>query len=202
MRALLVAALASGLLAGCASDPVKKDVASDGLPVWISQPCANQPAEALCSVAESDFAGADVEAAKTDAETACKNRIADQLQAEVGRLTERLSSAMKDLGKGKIYGERTLKDINQNFQQISLRGLRYTDYFFYPDRANPKKVWVRALLTIDTNKFSQDVMAAMESDAAAEKLEMKHEDAMNRFEAVRQQYLQEKAAAKQPAPQK
>ncbi|HEY3451343.1 MAG TPA: hypothetical protein VGK67_33605 [Myxococcales bacterium] len=187
--------LVLGLLAtGCATDPVKKDVAGDGLPVWISQPCLNQPVEALCAVAESDFAATDVEAAKTDAETACKNKLADQLQAQVGRLTELSRTAMKDLGKGKVYGERSVKDINQNFQEISLRGLRYTEYFYYPDRVAPKKLWVRAVVTVDTNKFSQDMMAAMTEEAAADKLEIKHEEAMLRFEAVRKQYLDEKAA--------
>lgn len=197
LTSLLAVAL-SASLTGCKSSPeIRTRTADDGLPVWLSQPCADMPVEALCAVGESDFAAIDVEAAKTDAETAAKNRIADQVQAEVGRLTERLSSAMKDLAQGRIYGQRSLKDINQNFQQLSLRGLRYTEYFFHPDRVNPKKIWVRAVVTIDSNKLSQEIMNAMLADAAADKLEIKHEDAMLRFDAVRQQYLNEKKAAHQ-----
>jgi hypothetical protein len=194
IRSLCWVVAAMVLMPACATDPVKKDVASDGLPIWISQPCVGLPPEAVCATAESDLAAADVEAAKSDAETTCKNRIADQLQAEVGRLTERLSSAMKELGDGKIYGERTMKDINQSFQQMSLRGLRYTDYFYAPSRVQPKKVFVRAILTLDSNKFSQDLLAAMIAEAAAAKLEIKHEEAMSRFEVIRRQFLEEKAS--------
>lgn len=196
IRGIAVAVVAAGALGACASS--NTNLASDGLPVWIDNPCMNQPAGAICAVAESDFAASDVEMAKTDAETVAKNRIADQISAKVGRLTERLASAMKDLTTGQTVGERTLKDINQNFQEQTLNGLRYVDYFYYPNRVEPKKLWVRAVVTVESNKFSQDIVNAMMAGAQSERLEMKHEEAQNRFDAVRKQYLAEEAAGQNP----
>ncbi len=203
-RAALAMVFLAGIeLGGCSSGPQvqpekKLSLKDDGLPVWVDQPCVGLPVGALCSVAESDFAGADVEAAKTDAETVCKNRIADQISTQVGRLTERLSSAMKDLSHGQVVGEKTLKDINQNYQQTTLRGVRYVDYFFFPDRVSPKKLWVRAMVTVDSNKMSREVADAMLSAAAAQRLEMRHEEAQARFDAVRRQYLDEESKKKLP----
>lgn len=196
IRGFAVAVLAAGSLGACAS--TSPNLASDGLPVWIDNPCMGQPAGAICAVAESDFAASDVEMAKTDAETVAKNRISDQISARVGRLTERLASAMKDLTSGQTVGERTLKDINQNFQQQTLNGLRYVDYFYYPNRVEPKKLWVRAVVTVESNKFSQDIVNAMMAGAQSERLEMKHEEAQARFDAVRKQYLSEEAAGHTP----
>lgn len=200
---VLVMSLVLVLGACAASGPQLK---ADGIPAWVDQPCAGQPAVALCAVGESDLAAANVEAAKTDAETAAKNKIVDQISAKVGRLTERLNSAMKDLSNGQIVGERTVKDINRNFQEMTIGGLRYVEYFFLPDRLSPKRVWVRAVVTVDSNKMSQDIVNAMMRGATEQKLEMKHEEAMNRFDAVRKQYLDEEAAAQAkahpaPAPQ-
>lgn len=192
-------ALVGIALASCATTP-KHELAEDGIPVWIDRPEEGLPEGVLAAVAESDFAAADVEAAKTDAETAVKNRLADQIEAKVGRLTERLSSAMRDLASGRTLGERSIRDINQNFQEIALRGVRYSDYFFYPNRKDPTKVWVRGYISVDSNKMSQEIVAAMMSDAVAEKLEMKHEEAQLRFEKVRQDYLREEAGGGAPAP--
>jgi|SRR4051812_36084731 hypothetical protein len=200
---------ATALLAVCACSGSKANVQpdkdretlSDGLPAWVDAPCAGAPKDAICAVAESDFATADVEAAKVDAEMVCKNRIADQISTRVSRLTERLSSAMKDLSAGRTVGERTLKDINQNFQELTLNGLRFDDYFYWPTRAEPKKVYVRALVTVDSNRMSQDIVNAMLAGAMRDKLELKHEEAQQRFEAVRKQYLdEERKAAEAPAP--
>lgn len=101
MRRVGLAVLAAGTLGACASSG--PNLAADGLPVWVDNPCLGQSKEAICAVAESDFAGVDVELAKTDAETVAKNRIADQISAKVGRLTERLASAMKDLTTGRRW---------------------------------------------------------------------------------------------------
>ena len=181
-----------GLLAvaawACASGP---ELTEDGVPTWVDRPCDGFEQPVLCAVGESDLAAADVEAGKTDAETAAKNRIADQIQARVGRLTERLSSAMKDLANGKTYGEHTLKDINRNFSEVTLSGLRYTDYYYLPDRLNPQKVWVRAMVSVDTNRMSEEIASAMLQSAAKEKLEYKHEAAQQRFDAVRREYLRD-----------
>ena len=186
-RLLAFCALATPI--SCASGP---EVTKEGLPVWVDQPCSGlDAATTLCAVGESDFAAADVEAAKTDAETAAKNRIAEQLQAKNGRLVERLSSAMKDLANGRTYGERTVKDINRNFSETTLTGLRFDAYHFIPDRLSPQRVFVRALLSVDTNKMAQDISAAMLSSAAQDRLEFKHEEAQQRFDAVRRQYLEE-----------
>ena len=187
-RTVLAVAMLSGL-PSCASAP---DVTKEGLPVWVDTPCSGiDGGTTLCAVGESDFARADVEAAKTDAETAAKNRIAEQLQAKNGRLVERLSSAMKDLANGRTYGERTIKDINRNFSETTLTGLRFDAYHFIPDRLSPQRVFVRALLSVDTNKMSEDIASAMLSSAAQEKLEFKHEEAQQRFDAVRRRYLDE-----------
>ncbi|MBI5547141.1 MAG: hypothetical protein HY901_24945 [Deltaproteobacteria bacterium] len=206
MRALSIPVVLGALVAfiGCSSgdSAIKKtEIADDGLPAWVSDPCAGiSDASALCAVAESAFAAADVEAAKTDAETVCKNRLADQVTAKVGRLTERLNSAMKDLSNGRTVGEHTIKDINQSYQQTTLHGLRYGDYFFWPSRTEPKKVWVRAYVTVDSNKMSQDIVNAMMAGAQAERLELKHEEAQMRFDAVRQKYLEEEKAQQGSAP--
>ncbi len=203
---VLVAALAFSSFVGCATTdnlvPVKEvELEADGLPIWVDQPCAGLPVGALCAVAESSLAAADVEAGKVDAETSCKNRLAEQVSAKIGRLTERLASAAKDLGTGRTYGERTLKDINQNFEQTELHGIRYSDYFFTPDRLAPTKVYVRAVITVDSNKLSQEIVAAMMRGAEADKLEFKHEEAQARFDAVRAAYLaEEKATADAAAP--
>ena len=201
------AAVVAGVLlaaAGCKSGPPvqeEKSVAlkNDGLPLWLDQPCVGQPVDALCAAGESDFAAADVEAAKTDAETAAKNRIADQLQARNTRLTERYSNALKDLGNGKVLGQRSLADINRNFNEQALQGLRYTEYFYYPDRVNPRKVYVRAVLTQDSTRHSQQILDAMLSAAQAEQLKLNHREAQLRLEAVRQQYLAEEADRAQRA---
>jgi uncharacterized coiled-coil protein SlyX len=183
---LIVALSATALLAACAHSS-GTPVTEEGVPVWVDNACHGQPKEAICAVGQSDFAAADVEAAKTDAETAAKNRIVDQLQANVGRLTERLSSVMKDLANGKTYGKRTLKDINQNFTEMTLTGLRYESYHYLPDRLHPEVVYVRAILTVDTNKMSEDIIGAMNSAAAAEGLEFDHQAAQLRYEQVRKE---------------
>lgn len=179
-------------LAACATG--NANLASDGLPHWIDQACAGMPANAICAVGESDFVRVDVEAGKTDAETAAKNRIAEQLETKVGLLTERLMEAMRDLSSGKDIGQRSIKQINQNFQVTRLQGLRYQDYFFYPNRIEPRKVYVRAVVTIESSELSQEIVNAMMAEATAQKLQMKHEDAQARFDAVRKQYLAEEAA--------
>jgi hypothetical protein len=199
MRGLLMGAVALALVSCGSKQGIvgEKEVPlrADGLPVWVDQPCVGLPVGALCAVAESDFAAADVEAAKVDAETACKNRLADQLTSKVARLTERLASAMRDLASGKTYGDATLKDINQNFKETQLDGVRYVDYFFWPSRTRPRKLWVRAMITVDSNKMSQQIVEAMLTSARAEALEFEHEKAQVRFDAVRKQYLDEEKAS-------
>lgn len=177
------------VLGGCMSSGEKKGIAEDGLPVWIDRPCDGEDPETICAVGSSDFAAADVEAAKADAETVAKNQVADQLQTRVTRLTERANTVMQELG-GKPVGEKTFKDINRNFNEREIVGLRYVEYFYYPDRVSPEKVYVRAVLNQDSAKFSQDVIDAM-AKAGAEELELSHEEAMLRLQAVREEYLAE-----------
>lgn len=189
----LVCSLSLTLVVACGttSSSAKKDVGEDGLPNWIDFPCDGQAPETICAVGSSDFAAADVEAAKTDAQTVAKNQIADQLQAEVRGLTERYNTVMAKVG-GKPVGQRSLKQINQNVTDTTIVGLRYVEYHYMPTRAEPEKVWVRAILTSDSNKFSQDVLDAMLTAANEEELELNHEEAQLRFEEVRRQYLAEK----------
>jgi hypothetical protein len=189
----------STALFGCATDgkEVNGDkqvkLEDDGLPNWIDDCGVGLEKGTICAVAESDFAATDVEAAKTDAEIAAKNRISDQLSTKVGRLQERVQNVVKDLSRGKAMGERSLKDINQNFVERELVGLRYESYFFYPNRVNPTKVWVRATLTVDDAAYSQQIVDSMMQSAMAEGIELKHEEAQARFDAVRKAYLQEEA---------
>ncbi|HWV39300.1 MAG TPA: hypothetical protein VN033_12600 [Vulgatibacter sp.] len=90
------------------------------------------------------------------------------------------------------------RDINQNFQEQTLNGVRYVDYFYYPNRVEPTKLWVRAVVTVESNRLSQDIVDAMMAGARAERLELKHEEAQNRFDVVRRQYLAEEAAGENP----
>jgi hypothetical protein len=192
---IVVAAL---LLPGCKkkAPPANSGVANDGSPTWLDNPYAGKDAGThICTSAQSDFAAVDVEAAKTDAETAAKNRVADQVNAKVSRLTERLSSAMKDLANGRTVGERTIRDINQNFVEMSLPGLRYLEYHYLPDRLSPEVVYVWVCVDYDSIEMSKQITDAMIGDAAVrEVLEGRHEEAQLRFDAVRQQYLNEEGA--------
>ena len=191
---ILLPLAAALLLPGCGKKKAPPTgMASDGSPTWLDNPYAGKDAGThICTSAQSDFAKADVEAAKTDAETVAKNRIADQVDAKVGRLTERLSSAFKDLSSGEIYGERTLKDINQNFVEMSLPGLRYLEYHYLPDRLSPEVVYVWACVDFDSIEMSKQITDAMLNDSEARRvLEGRHEEAQLRYDAVRQQYLDE-----------
>lgn len=193
--AIVIVFAGAAWLSACsgARAPEQKPLASDG-PAWLEQPCAGLPSSdsIICGVGESDFAETDVEAAKVDAETAAKNRVADQLSAWNERLTERLNGIMKEAG-GRPVGERTLKDINGNYQRIELTGLRFSDYAYYPSRLSPKKVFVRAVLSVDTNAASKKILDAMLVAAREEKLEAKHQDAQARLETARKQYIAEDA---------
>jgi hypothetical protein len=171
----------------------KTETTSSGMPKWVRQCSAGLPARTICAAGESDLAAADVEAAKTDAEISAKNRLVDQLQTKVGRLQERAVSAMKDLSDGRVLGERTLKDINQNFVEQKLIGLKYVEYFYYPDEVEPKKIFVLATVDVNDAQIAADVLGALQASAKAERLEMKHEEAQQRFDKVRKEYLEEEA---------
>lgn len=164
---------------------------------------AGLPVRTICASGESDFAAADVEAAKTDAEISAKNRLVDQLQTKVGRLQERLVNVMKDLSGGKVLGERTLKDINQNFTEQKLTGLRYVEYFYYPNDLKPTKVFVLATVDVNDTQLAAEVLGAFEGAAKAERLELKHEEAQARYAKARREYLEEedeREAGLAPAP--
>lgn len=188
------------LIAGCKSAPDLQQaqpavVKWDQVPAWVDQPCISQPADVICAVGESDFAAADIEAAKTDAEAAAKNRITDQLMAQNARLTARLSSAIKDLSNGRTLGQRVLQDINSNFTQQTLSGLRFTEYFYYPDRLAPQKVFVRAILASNTTQTSQQILDDMLARARTEKLLTDLKIAIEHLERARKVYLQEQQRA-------
>jgi hypothetical protein len=192
------------VLAGCQLPRAKHDsdaiqaereteTTSSGVPKWVRQCSAGLPARTICAAGESDLAATDVEAAKTDAEISAKNRLVDQLQTKVGRLQERAVSAMKDLSGGKVLGERTLKDINQNFVEQKLIGLKYVEYFYFPNELKPKKIFVLATVDANDAQIAADVLGALQASAKAERLEVKHEEAQVRFDKVRKDYLAEEA---------
>ncbi len=165
--------------------------AKNEVPAWLDWPCQDQPPDAICAVGESDFAAVDIEAAKTDAEVAAKNRIADQLNAKIARLVTRVRVVLKDFNTGKAIGQSGISDANQTFTEQTLKGLRYTEYFYHPSRFNAQKVFVRAILAPNHAELSQNVIDAMLGLSQGEKLQANHQKALERLEHVRQQYLQE-----------
>ena len=122
-----------------------------------------------------------------------RNRIAEQLQAEVGLLQERSNKVLRVVTSGKEVGGTTLKVINQNFQQTSLVGLRYLSTYFHPDPISPERVFVLGCVRVDFADMAKTILAEMEGAAKLDKeMEYDHQEAMLRFDEVRKQYLGEK----------
>jgi hypothetical protein len=182
----------------CASDSNKREVneakekriADDGLPDWYDDPMVGLPKGALGGIGESGLAAMDVEMAKTEAETIARGKVAEQLQVKVTKVVERSAQVMQDLSGGKPVAEKTMRDMQQDRVNQGLVGIRY-EYFYYPDRIEPTKIYVRATLDVDDAEMSRKLIDQVVDAAKAEGLEVKHEDAMNRLDKVRSDYLEE-----------
>jgi len=191
---LLLALMAVGLI-GCAGSGAK-------VCDWVLNPDKDyENQEVIVGIGTSELASASISAAKTDAETAALNRIQVQLETEVERLVERNVSALRDLSDASVYGEHTLKDINQNYVRTTLRGVRIADYCYTPNAENPSRIDVRMVLSVDTFEMASNIMNTMladiKADEARKELEISHEEAMLRLEKVRNDYLNEKHASKE-----
>ena len=147
--------LLTGLLAvstGCASkqQPINTEKLTKkqkkGYPAWLTNPYQKEfglsPEKAICASGQSTLGlqMGNIDAALTDSEIQVKNRIAEQLEAEVGLLQERVNNVMRDMSSGKDVGDLSLKNINKNFQKTRLVGLRYLSKYYHPDPINPEKV--------------------------------------------------------------
>ena len=210
MKRTLFALSAMLLLAGCGAKkdnlkPVNTKQLSEksrkGYPDWVNNPYTKDfdPSNSICSYGQSNLGLStnNVDAARNDAEIQVKNRIAEQLQAEVGLLQERNNQVFRDVSNGKEVGELSLKVINQNFQQTKLTGLRWLSTQHYPDPMKPEMVFVLGCIRVDFIELAKNIQDQMVSAAKTkQQLEYDHEKAMLRFDEVRKQYLGEKGLSR------
>lgn len=167
-----------------------------GYPDWISNPYTKgfDPNNSVCASAQSTMGlgSGNIDAARSDAEIQVKNRVAEQVQAEVGLLQERSNQVFRDVA-GKEVGGTTLKVINQNYQETQLVGLRYLSTYYHPDPISPEKIFVLGCIRVDfielAKKIQEDMMSAAQTQ---EQMEFEHQEAMLRFDDVRRQYLGQK----------
>lgn len=163
---------------------------------WVLNPDKGyEDQDVIVGVGTSELAGASISAAKTDAETAALNRIQVQMETEVERLVERNVAALRDLADATVFGDHTLKDINQNYVRMTIRGAKIADYCYMPNAEDPTRVDVRMVLSVETFEMANEIMNSMLADIKAaearQELEISHEEAMLRLEKVRNDYLNE-----------
>ena len=167
-----------------------------GYPDWITNPYTEgfEPAESICASSQSNM-GLDIgniDAARSDAEIQVKNRIAQQLQTEVGLLQEKSNEVFRDMS-GKQVGSETLKVINQNFQQTNLVGMRFLSTYFHPDPVTPEKIFVLGCVRVDFADMAKTILQEMDGAAQLNaQMEYNHQEAMLRFDEVRKEYLGER----------
>ena len=167
-----------------------------GYPDWITNPYTEgfEPAASICASSQSTMGLeiGNIDAARSDAEIQVKNRIAQQLQTEVGLLQEKTNEVFRDMS-GKQVGSETLKVINQNFQQTNLVGLRFLSTYFHPNPASPEKVFVLGCIRVDFADMAKTILQEMDGAAQMNaEMEYNHQEAMLRFDEVRKQYLGDK----------
>ena len=167
-----------------------------GYPDWITNPYTKgfEPSNSVCASAQSTMGlgSGNIDAARSDAEIQVKNRVAEQVQAEVGLLQERSNQVFRDVA-GKEVGGTTLKVINQNYQETQLVGLRYLSTYYHPDPINPEKIFVLGCVRVDFIDLAKQIQDQMMSAAQTqEAMEFEHQEAMLRFDEVRRQYLGQK----------
>jgi hypothetical protein len=201
-----IAILTGLLVAGCGGTkkkPIKtKELTKKsrkGYPDWITNPYQTKNGldarEAICAAGQSTLglSMGNVDAARTDAEIQVKNRLAEQLESEVGLLQERVNSVLKDMSNGREVGDLSLKNINKNFQKTKLVGMRYLATYMHPDPINPSKIFVLGCVTVDFATMAKNIREQMlTASQVQDKLEFKHKEAMLRFEAVEKDYLRQR----------
>lgn len=208
MTRYLGIALLTGLFAvttACApkQKPIKTEKLTKkqrkGYPEWLTNPyhkdVGMSPREAICASGQSTLGlqMGNTDAARTDAEMQVKNRLAEQLEAEVGLLQERVNNVMRDMSTGKEVGDLSLKNINKNFQKTRLVGLRYLATYMHPDPISPEKVFVLGCVTVDFANMAKEITSQMLNAAEVQDvLELKHQENMLRFEAVERDYLKQR----------
>lgn len=208
MRSLLLFATVglSFSLAACGKNKVQKFKPVDtedlsekerkGYPDWITNPYTKgfDPGNSICASAQSTMglSSGNIDAARSDAEIQVKNRVAEQVQAEVSLLQERSNQVFRDVAGNEVGGT-SLKVINQNYQETQLVGLRYLSTYYHPDPINPEKIFVLGCIRVDfidlAKKIQDQMMSAAQTQQA---MEFEHQEAMLRFDEVRRQYLGQK----------
>ena len=165
-------------------------------PDWINNPYPKEsgmdPRTAICSAGVSNLGlqSGNVDMARTDAEMQIKNRIAEQIETEVGLLQERVNNVIRDVATGKEVGDLSLKNINKNFQKTKIVGMRYLATYMHPNNIDPEKVFVLGCITVDFSNMAKEIRDNMiGSEELRDVLELKHQKNMLRFDAVEQQYL-------------
>jgi hypothetical protein len=206
MRSMLLFATVGLMFTACGKNrvqqpkPVNTEKLAEkerkGYPDWITNPYTKgfEPANSVCASAQSTMglASGNIDAARSDAEIQVKNRVAEQVQAEVGLLQERSNEIFRDMS-GKEVGGTTLKVINQNYQETKIVGLRYLSTYYHPDPISPEKVFVLGCIRVDFIDLAKQIQEQMMSAAQTqEAMEFEHQEAMLRFDEVRRQYLGQK----------
>ena len=167
-----------------------------GYPDWITNPYTQDfdPSNSICASSQSNMglSSGNIDAARSDAEIQVKNRVAEQIQAEVGLLQERSNQVFRDVA-GKEVGGTTLKVINQNYQQTKIVGMRYLSTYYHPNPLKPEMIYVLGCIRVDFIDLAKQIQEQMMTAAQTqEAMEFEHQEAMLRFDEVRRQYLGQK----------
>ena len=102
-------------------------------------------------------------------------------------------SVLKDMSTGREVGDKSLKNINKNFQKTQLVGMRYLATYMHPDPINPSKIFVLGCITVEFANIAKDIRNQMLTAAQVQdQLDFKHKEAMLRFEAVERDYLKQR----------
>lgn len=193
LRAALVLTLVGGtLLVGC-KKKVKNQAVQEGLPAWVSSPCFDCTEGEMAGFGRSDVAAIDFNTAKGEAEAMAMAHLGQQLQTEVDYLMEVASEIYTDIDPDAMVnlGNRTRKQMDQNFVHQSVRGAEFVDYYYIPDLATPQSVFVRAKISLEREALANQLLSAFgrELEALEAELELNHEENMLRLEQVRDGYL-------------
>ena len=174
-------------LAGCSGSSVKP---------WVTDPYDGlDPLEVFVGIGVSQLASVDIAGARTDAETDALNKIQASLFEELERLTQRNVKVLKDIGlDDSVFGSHTIKDINNNYVTMKIKGARIVEYDYYPDEINPERIYVKRVLYIDHVELADHVLSSFETELrnveAKERLGVEHDEAMDELRKERDRYLE------------
>jgi hypothetical protein len=167
-----------------------------GYPDWIVNPYVDgfDPSNSICAAAQSKLglSSGNISAAIDDSRILIKNALAEQLTAEVGLLQERSNKVFQDVA-GKEVSNTSLKVINQNYQETTLVGVRWLSTYHHPNPMEPEIIYELGCIRIDFIDLAKQIQEQMMNAAQTqEQMEFEHQEAMLRFDEVRNQYLGEK----------